>query len=69
MPELRIVDVQAGPSGVRAQAVGRNGDLIDDFVVHRTERCVHIRNAPSPAATSALALARLVADEAEEWMN
>ncbi len=65
VPELRAADVLPGPAGVRAQAVARDGSLIDDFVVHRTERAVHVRNAPSPAATASLALARLIADEAE----
>jgi len=65
LPELRAADVAAGPSGIRAQALNRDGSLVDDFVVHRTERALHVRNAPSPAATSSLALARLIADEAE----
>jgi len=64
VPELRVGDVLPGPAGIRAQAVARDGSLVDDFVVHRTERAVHVRNAPSPAATSSLALARLIADEA-----
>jgi L-2-hydroxyglutarate oxidase LhgO len=51
---------------VRAQAVGRDGSLVDDFVVHQTERALHVRNAPSPAATSALSLARLIADKVDE---
>ena len=51
-------------SGVRAQAIARDGSLIDDFVVSETERAVHVRNAPSPAATSSLALAELIADRA-----
>jgi (S)-2-hydroxyglutarate dehydrogenase len=68
VPELRAADVLAGPAGIRAQALGRDGALIDDFVVHRTERAVHVRNAPSPAATSSLALARLIADEADEFL-
>jgi (S)-2-hydroxyglutarate dehydrogenase len=68
VPELRPEDVLPGPVGIRAQALGRDGALIDDFVVHRTERAVHIRNAPSPAATSSLALARLVADAADELL-
>jgi L-2-hydroxyglutarate oxidase len=63
VPELRRADFAHGPVGVRAQAVGRDGSLIDDFVVSRTGRSVHVRNAPSPAATSALPLARLIADE------
>jgi len=63
VPELRGVRAKVGPAGIRAQAVDRDGTLVDDFVVHRTERALHVRNAPSPAATSSLALARLIADE------
>ncbi|MFL5871022.1 MAG: L-2-hydroxyglutarate oxidase [Solirubrobacterales bacterium] len=62
VPELRAEDFIAGPVGVRAQAVARDGSLIDDFIVSETGRAVHVRNAPSPAATSALPLARLIAD-------
>ncbi len=65
VPGLRPADVQRGPAGVRAQALGRDGKLVDDFVVHETERAVHVRNAPSPAATSALALAELIADRVD----
>ena len=65
VPELRSADILPGPVGIRAQALNRDGSLVDDFVVHRTERAVHVRNAPSPAATSSLPLARLIADEAE----
>jgi L-2-hydroxyglutarate oxidase len=65
VPELSARDVLPGPAGIRAQALDRDGRLVDDFVVHRTERALHVRNAPSPAATSSLALARLIADEAE----
>ena len=63
VPELRGVRAEPGPAGIRAQALGRDGKLVDDFVVHRTERAIHVRNAPSPAATSSLALAKLIADE------
>ncbi len=49
-------------SGVRAQAVGRDGSLIDDFVISRTPGAFHVRNAPSPAATSSLALAGELVD-------
>jgi (S)-2-hydroxyglutarate dehydrogenase len=66
VPELRSADVVSGHAGVRAQALGRDGSLIDDFVVSRTERALHVRNAPSPAATSALALAARIADMLEE---
>jgi (S)-2-hydroxyglutarate dehydrogenase len=66
VPELRGVRAETGPAGIRAQALGRDGKLVDDFVVHRTERAIHVRNAPSPAATSSLALARLIADQLDE---
>jgi (S)-2-hydroxyglutarate dehydrogenase len=66
VPDLDVADVLPAFSGIRAQALDRHGRLVDDFVVHRTERALHIRNAPSPAATSSLALARLSADQAEE---
>jgi L-2-hydroxyglutarate oxidase len=65
VPELRAADVLPGPAGIRAQALARDGSLVDDFVFSRTGRALHVRNAPSPAATSSLAIARLVADRAE----
>ena len=64
VPELRSDDVESSFAGVRAQALARDGRLVDDFVFSRTERALHVRNAPSPAATSSLAIARHVADEA-----
>jgi (S)-2-hydroxyglutarate dehydrogenase len=64
VPELRPDDVLPGFAGVRAQAVARDGKLVDDFVFSHTERALHVRNAPSPGATSSLAIARYVADEA-----
>jgi (S)-2-hydroxyglutarate dehydrogenase len=69
VPEIRSDDFERGFSGVRAQAVGRDGRLVDDFVVSETERALHVRNAPSPAATSAFALARLIADRAEPGLG
>ena len=54
---------------MRAQALSRDGRLVDDFAVSETPRALHVRNAPSPAATSALALARLVADHAEPALS
>jgi L-2-hydroxyglutarate oxidase LhgO len=65
VPELRRSDALPGFAGVRAQAVDRAGRLVDDFVFSHTERALHVRNAPSPGATSSLAIAALVADEAE----
>jgi len=65
VPELRPADVEPAFAGVRAQALGRDGRLIDDFVFSATDRALHVRNAPSPAATASLAIARYVADEAQ----
>ncbi len=62
VPELGPADVVAGPAGVRAQALSRDGELVDDFLVSTAERTMFVRNAPSPAATSSLPLARLIAD-------
>lgn len=64
VPELERADVEPAFAGVRAQAVDRRGGLLDDFAFSATPRALHVRNAPSPAATSALAIARHVADEA-----
>ena len=60
VPELRRADLLPGPFGVRAQAVARDGTLVDDFVFSQTERTLHVRNAPSPGATSSLAIAEHV---------
>lgn len=69
LPELTTADVEPAFSGVRAQAVARDGSLIDDFVLHPTERALHVRNAPSPAATASLAIARVIASEAEAALD
>lgn len=67
VPELTLDDLLPGPSGVRAQALDRHGRLVDDFVVNvQAGQIVHVRNAPSPAATSSLAIGRLIADRASE---
>jgi 2-hydroxyglutarate dehydrogenase len=63
VPALRRADVVPAFAGVRAQALDRGGRLLDDFAFSTTERALHVRNAPSPAATSSLAIARFVAEE------
>jgi L-2-hydroxyglutarate oxidase len=63
VPEIGREDLLPGPAGVRAQALGRDGALVDDFLLARTGRALHVLNAPSPAATASLAIADLVADE------
>ncbi|CAN5743327.1 L-2-hydroxyglutarate oxidase [soil metagenome] len=64
VPELRSEHLVFGPSGVRAQALNRDGSLVDDFMLGGSERVLHVFNAPSPAATSALAIGRVLAEEA-----
>jgi L-2-hydroxyglutarate oxidase LhgO len=65
LPELRDDQLRFGPSGVRAQAIDPDGTLVDDFRLGGSRRIVHVRNAPSPAATAALAIARVLADESQ----
>lgn len=64
MPDLVESDLLPGPAGVRAQALARDGKLVDDFVIHQDANVMHVRNAPSPAATSSLAIAETIAVEA-----
>jgi L-2-hydroxyglutarate oxidase len=66
VPELRAEDVEPAFAGIRAQALDRRGQLVDDFVFSETERALHVRNAPSPGATSSLAIAAMIADRAEQ---
>lgn len=66
LPELQREDVLPGPGGIRAQALDADGSLVDDFVVHEAGGAIHVRNAPSPGATSSLAIGELIADRAVE---
>jgi L-2-hydroxyglutarate oxidase LhgO len=65
LPDLRLADLLPGPSGVRAQALASNGALVDDFIVDQQAGMLHVRNAPSPAATSSLAIAEMIVDRAK----
>ncbi len=56
MPSLTAADIRPGGAGVRAQAVGRDGRCIDDFVIEQGRNAIHVLNAPSPAATACLAI-------------
>jgi (S)-2-hydroxyglutarate dehydrogenase len=69
LPGIAPEDVEPAFAGVRAQALGRDGSLVDDFVFSHTGRVLHVRNAPSPGATSALAIARHVVDVAQPEME
>jgi 2-hydroxyglutarate dehydrogenase len=66
VPGLTAADMVPAFGGVRAQTVARDGKLVDDFVMSGTYRAVHVRNAPSPAATSSLALGAMIADAVEK---
>ncbi|MGH3997934.1 MAG: L-2-hydroxyglutarate oxidase [Pseudonocardiaceae bacterium] len=63
VPEIGAADVVRAGLGIRAQAVERDGSLVDDFVIHRSDAVTSVRNAPSPAATSALAIAEHIVDQ------
>lgn len=65
VPEVRASDLVRAPAGVRAQALTRDGALVEDFVILADQRMVHVCNAPSPAATSSLSIARRIVAEVE----
>jgi L-2-hydroxyglutarate oxidase len=65
VPELRIDDIRPAGAGVRAQALGRDGALVDDFKIVEAERMIHVLNAPSPAATSSLSIGKTIAELAQ----
>ncbi len=66
VPQIRAEDLEFGPSGVRAQAVTRQGVLLDDFDIAGRGRVLHVRNAPSPAATASLAIGGVISQRAIE---
>lgn len=63
IPVLTVADVEPAPAGVRAQALDPDGSLVDDFRITRSAGLVLVRNAPSPAATSSLAIAEYIVDQ------
>jgi L-2-hydroxyglutarate oxidase LhgO len=64
VPEVRDDDLTFGPSGVRAQALTADGKMVDDFSIGESAHVLHVRNAPSPAATASLAIGRELAEMA-----
>jgi L-2-hydroxyglutarate oxidase len=62
-PSLELDDLQPCEAGIRAQAVMRNGDLVHDFLFLQTPRSLHVCNAPSPAATSAIPIGEMIAEK------
>ncbi len=68
VPDIRADLLDPAPAGVRAQAVGRDGRMIDDFLILESERIVHVCNAPSPAATSSLNIGKAIVDRLEPML-
>lgn len=66
VPEIQASDLEPAGSGVRAQAVDRDGRLLDDFVIVRSKRMIHVCNVPSPAATASLVIGQRIAEMARE---
>jgi len=69
IPEITGDDVYFGPSGVRAQAVAADGSMVDDFSILNARNIIHVRNAPSPAATSSLAIGETIVGAASRAFN
>ena len=65
LPALDHADIVPGGAGVRAQAVDRRGNLVDDFVIQQAGNSIHVLNAPSPGATASLAIGRHIATRIE----
>jgi L-2-hydroxyglutarate oxidase len=66
VPDVEAEDLVPAGAGVRAQAINPDGTLLDDFEIVRSGRCVHVVNAPSPAATASLAIGAWIAREVEQ---
>jgi len=66
IPEIKAEDLAPGGAGVRAQAVARDGALLDDFKILQTATAIHVLNAPSPGATSSLAIGTHIVNLAKE---
>jgi L-2-hydroxyglutarate oxidase len=62
IPEIQSDDIEKGGAGVRAQALERDGKLVDDFRIVEAERMVHVLNAPSPAATASLSIGKTISE-------
>ncbi|HKI01042.1 MAG TPA: L-2-hydroxyglutarate oxidase [Thermoanaerobaculia bacterium] len=69
VPEIRPADVHRAGSGVRAQALDRQGGLADDFRIERSARAIHVLNAPSPGATASIAIGERIAAMAAEELS
>ena len=61
IPEIQSTDIVPGGAGVRAQALKKNGTLVDDFHIVEADRMIHVLNAPSPAATASISIGEKIA--------
>jgi L-2-hydroxyglutarate oxidase LhgO len=66
LPAIEAKHLSPTPAGVRAQAVARDGTVVDDFLLESTDRVLHVGNAPSPAAPASLNIGRLIVDKVAE---
>jgi (S)-2-hydroxyglutarate dehydrogenase len=64
VPDIQAADLEPAGAGVRAQALDRTGRLLDDFVIVRSNRMIHVCNVPSPAATASLVIGEQIAEMA-----
>ena len=69
IPEIKSSDLVPGGSGVRAQAIGYDGELIDDFAFEFTKKSIHVLNAPSPGATSSMVIGKYIAELALKQLS
>ncbi len=69
IPDVKSSDLIPGGSGVRAQAIGNDGSMIDDFSIEVTNKSIHVLNAPSPGATSSLVIGKYIANLAIEQIS
>jgi L-2-hydroxyglutarate oxidase LhgO len=69
VPEVTAADIERAPAGVRAQAVDRDGSLVDDFRISKLGNVLAVRNAPSPAATSSLAIAEHITSHLQDHVS
>jgi L-2-hydroxyglutarate oxidase len=68
VPEIRVEHLAPTRAGIRAQAVARNGAMVDDFLIQESDRVVNVCNAPSPAATASLNIGRTIVERlASRW--
>ncbi|MDH3578281.1 MAG: L-2-hydroxyglutarate oxidase [Gammaproteobacteria bacterium] len=68
-PSIELQDLEPYPAGIRAQAVLRDGTLVDDFLFAQSPRSLHVCNAPSPAATSAIPIGEYICDKVADAQN